>query len=101
LIEKYPAVRDQMKAAVLVAERRWNVLLNNGIDIRLPEEGADQALATLVKLDHDDKLLTRDIAVVDLRLPDRVSVRLSDDAAAARLDALNKEKKARKKGGAA
>jgi cell division protein FtsQ len=100
-LEKYPLIRNQMRAAVLVAERRWNVMLNNGIDVRLPEEGVDTALATLVKLDQDDKLLSRDIAAVDLRLPDRVSVQLSDEAAAARLDALNKEKKAKKKAGAA
>ena len=37
LLDKYPLVRDQMRAAVLVAERRWNVVLKNGIDVRLPE----------------------------------------------------------------
>ena len=46
------------------------------------------------------KELTREIAVVDLRLPDRVSVRLSDEAAAARAEAL-KAKNPKKKGGAA
>jgi cell division protein FtsQ len=90
-----------MRAAVLVAERRWNIVLKNGVDIRLPQVDAEQALDTLVELDRDKKLLSRDIAVVDLRLPDRVTVRLSDDAAAARQDALNKDKKSKKKGGAA
>jgi cell division protein FtsQ len=90
-----------MRAAVLVAERRWNVVLKNGIDVRLPETEVEQALSTLVTLDRNNKLLSRDITVVDLRLPDRVTVRLSDDASAARQDALNKDKKARKKGGAA
>jgi len=100
LLEKYPLVRSQMHAAVLVAERRWNVVLKNGIDVRLPETGVEQALDTLVQLDRDNKLLSRDIAVVDLRLPDRVTVRLSDEAAAARAEAL-KAKYPKKKGGAA
>jgi cell division protein FtsQ len=100
MLDKYPLVRDQMRAAVLVAERRWNVILNNGIDVRLPEEDADAALALLVKLDHDDSLLSRDITAVDLRLPDRVTVQLSDEAAAARAEAL-KSKYFKKKGGAA
>jgi cell division protein FtsQ len=100
LLDKYPAVRGQTRAAVLVAERRWNVVLNNGIDVRLPEDGLEQALDTLVQLDRDKKLLTRDIAAVDLRLPDRVTVRLSDEAFAARQDAL-KDKKTKKKAGAA
>jgi cell division protein FtsQ len=100
LLDKYPLVRDQMHAAVLVAERRWNIALKSGLDIRLPEIGVEQALDTLVQLDRDNKLLSRDIAVVDLRLPDRVTVRLSDEAAAARLEAL-KARNAKKKGGAA
>ena len=98
LLDHYPGLRDQMRAAILVAERRWNLLLKNGIDIRLPETGIDAALATLVELDHDKGLLTRDIAGVDLRLPDRVSVQLSDAAAGAREDAA-KDKKTKRKGG--
>ena len=100
LLDKYPLVRGRLRAAVLVAERRWNVMLNNGIDVRLPESGVEHALDTLVRLDHDKKILTRDIAAVDLRLPDRVTVRLSDEAFAARQDAL-KDKKTKKKAGAA
>jgi cell division protein FtsQ len=100
LLDNYPLVRDQMYAAVLVAERRWNVVLKNGIEVRLPETDNDKALGKLVQLDRDNKILSRDIAVVDLRLPDRVSVRLSDEAAAARAEAL-KAKNPKKKGGAA
>jgi len=100
LLDNYPLVRDQMYAAVLVAERRWNVVLKNGIEVRLPETDNDKALGTLVQLDRDKRILSRDIAVVDLRLPDRVSVRLSDEAAAARAEAL-KAKNPKKKGGAA
>ena len=100
LLEKYPLVRNQMHAAVLVAERRWNVVLANGIEVRLPETDVEQALDTVVQLDRDNKLFSRDIAVVDLRLPDRVTVRLSDEPAAARIEAL-KAKNAKKKGGAA
>jgi cell division protein FtsQ len=100
LLDKYPLLRNQMHAAVLVAERRWNIVLTNGIEVRLPEIDAEQALDTVVQLDRDNKLLSRDIAMVDLRLSDRVTVRLSDDAAAARLEVL-KAKNAKKKGGAA
>jgi cell division protein FtsQ len=97
LIERYPDIRDQMRAAVLVSERRWNLRLKNGIDVELPEDGVAQALDRLVALDRDKKLLSRDITLVDLRLPDRVTVRLSDAAAAAREDALKPKKP--KKGG--
>jgi cell division protein FtsQ len=99
-LDKYPSIRDQLRAAVLVAERRWNVMLKNGIDVQLPATGLEQALDTLVKLDRDSKILSRDVATIDLRLADRVTVRQSDEAAAARLEAL-KGKNQKKKGGAA
>ena len=37
LLDRYPAMRDFVRACVLVGERRWNLRLKNGIDVRLPE----------------------------------------------------------------
>ena len=65
--------------------------------MQLPETNVARALDRLVALDRDKKLLSRDITMVDLRLPDRVTVRLSDAAAQARDEALQSKKK--KKGG--
>jgi cell division protein FtsQ len=98
VIEQFPEVRDQMRAAVLVAERRWNLKLKSNIDVRLPETGVERALATLMQLDREKKLLSRDITAIDLRLPDRVTVRLTDELWAER-EALKKPPK--KKGGSA
>ena len=100
IVDRYPDIRSAVRASVLVAERRWNLRLNNGIDVRLPEANVEQALYRLVALDRDKKLLSRDIVAVDLRLPDRVTVQLSDAAAAQRADALKKEKAAKKGGNA-
>ena len=100
LLDRYPELREQVRAAVLIGERRWNLRLRNGIDVRLPESGAAGALATLAGLDREKKLLSRDIVWIDLRLPDRVTVELSEAAAAQRAEAL-KDKKPAKKGGAA
>jgi len=97
MLDRLPAeLREQVKASVFVAERRWNLRLSNGLDIRLPEVEPDRALEHLVELDRDKQLLSRDILTVDLRLADRVTVRLSDAAAQARLDA--QKAKAKKKG---
>lgn len=98
LIGQHPEISGSIAASVLVAQRRWNLRLKNGIDIRLPETEVEGALATLVSLDREKKLLSRDIAAIDLRLPDRVTVRLSDEAAQAREEAL--KPKAKRKGGA-
>ncbi|HEX5507360.1 MAG TPA: cell division protein FtsQ/DivIB [Pseudolabrys sp.] len=97
LMNEYRDIAGQVASSVLVADRRWNLNLKNGVEIRLPETGVRQALDTLVRLDRDKKLLSRDITAVDLRLADRVSVRLSDEAAAARAEAF-KPKKPKRKG---
>jgi cell division protein FtsQ len=99
LLDRYPQIRDQVRASILVGQRRWNLRLKNGLDVRLPEVGVASALERLVALDHEGKLLTRDIVAVDMRLADRVTVRLSDAAAQVRLD--NAKDKKPKKGGKA
>jgi cell division protein FtsQ len=95
-LAKYPSIRSQVKAIIYVSERRWNLRMADGVDVRLPENDVERALATLTKLDRDEKLFTRDITAVDLRLPDRLTVRLSEDAAKARADMLKDKEKARK-----
>jgi len=99
LLDRHPAMRDFVRATVLVGERRWNLRLKNGIDVQLPESGIAAALESLVTLDREKNLITRDIVAIDLRLPDRVTVRLSDAAAQARAEAL--KDKSKKKGGSA
>ncbi len=73
-----PTIAEQMRAAVLVAGRRWDLHLDNGVTVKLPEKGVGRALAELVKLDTEQKLLSRDVVVIDLRLPDRVTLRLPE-----------------------
>ncbi|MCP9630674.1 FtsQ-type POTRA domain-containing protein [Rhodopseudomonas palustris] len=98
LLARYPQIQAQARAVALVGERRWNVWLSSGLVIRLPEQDVGNSLATLSKLDQEDKLFSRDITAIDMRLPDRLTVRLSDDAAKAR-EELFKDKKSKKKAG--
>jgi cell division protein FtsQ len=98
LLARYPQVQTATRAAIFVGERRWNLRLKDGIDIRLPEDDVGNALATLSKLDKEDRLFSRDIVAIDMRLPDRLAVQLSDEAAKAREEAF-KDKKSKKKAG--
>jgi cell division protein FtsQ len=99
LLARYPQVRAATKAVIFVGERRWNLRLKDGLDVRLPENDVGNALAALSKLDKEDRLFSRDIVAIDMRLPDRLTVQLSDDAAKARED-LFKDKKPKKAGNA-
>jgi cell division protein FtsQ len=99
LLARYPQVHAATKAAVFVGERRWNLRLKDGLDIRLPENDVGNALAALTRFDKEEKLFSRDIVAVDMRLPDRLTVQLSEDAAKAR-DDLFKARKPKKAGDA-
>jgi cell division protein FtsQ len=104
VLNRQPVIARLVEASVLIAERRWSLHLKSGIEVLLPENDPARALQALAELNHTKKLLSRDIVTVDLRLADRVTVRLSDGAAAARADALKaaeKDKKAKRKGGEA
>ncbi|WP_407119941.1 cell division protein FtsQ/DivIB [Bradyrhizobium sp. STM 3561] len=100
LLARYPQVKSITKAAIFVGERRWNLRLKDGLDIRLPEQDVGNALAMLSKLDKEDRLFSRDIVAVDMRLPDRLVVQLSEDAAKAREEQF-KDKKKKKAGDSA
>ncbi|PKQ03137.1 MAG: cell division protein FtsQ [Alphaproteobacteria bacterium HGW-Alphaproteobacteria-11] len=78
-----PQLLQRVRAFVRVSGRRWNLRLENGVDVKLPESGVAKALADLVAHDARHRILSRDIVAVDLRLPDRVSVELAADAGSA------------------
>lgn len=77
LLATEPELARQVTAAVRVGGRRWNLRMEPGIDVRLPEEGAVEAWQMLGRLDREQGLLSRDLVVIDLRQPDRLLVRPS------------------------
>jgi cell division protein FtsQ len=93
VLDEVPDIKARVRAAVLVAQRRWNLALDNGVLVRLPEEDPGKALAALATLEGQAKVLEKDVLIADLRMPDRVAFRLSEDAAAARAAVLAKKPK--------
>jgi cell division protein FtsQ len=91
LIEAAGPLKGRIRAGTLVSGRRWTLKMDNGIDVRLPEQGAAEALARLGKLEREHKILDKDVLAIDLRMADRVVVRLTEEAAAARADAMKKK----------
>jgi len=80
-----PAIQQRVVAAVRVGNRRWNLLMKSGMHIELPEDHAQVALQRLMDLQRDHAMLDRPLAVIDMRLPDRLVLRpvptLNTDAA--------------------
>ena len=76
LLNGYPAIRSRVRSAIRVSGRRWNLRLDSGIDIKLPDNREEEALHRLLVLDDRHRLLVRDIATIDLRIPDRMFIGL-------------------------
>ncbi len=93
LMANFDGLAGQVQAYVLVSERRWNIVMRNGVVVKLPEGDMTQALATLDEAQADHRLLERQIAIVDLRLPDRMTLRLTSEAATARLAVVSEREK--------
>ena len=75
LLQRHPLTALAMQAAVRVSERRWDLYLQPKVIVRLPEKNLSAALERLAGLIHDQHLLERSIAAVDLRmLPDRIII---------------------------
>ncbi len=87
----HPAIKSRVVAAVRVGERRWNLRMKNGGDVLLPEGAELPALAKLAELQATESLLDRPLAVVDMRLPDRLVVRPQSTAPTAATPAAGKK----------
>jgi cell division protein FtsQ len=72
-----PTVAARFRAAVWVGERRWNLFLDDGLEIRLPEEDLPAALHRLAQLDAETQLLARELSLIDMRQPDKLVLRRS------------------------
>lgn len=96
-VSNYPEVASRARGYILVAGRRWDLKLDNGVIVRLPEFGVDEALGELVKLDGESGLLSRDILALDMRNSDRLVVQMTPEAAERRTAELAERAKAAKK----
>ena len=70
---------DEVRGLVLVGGRRWNIVLKSGQVIMLPEKKSEQAVQKILILDKAEKILSRDIAVFDFRLPYRITLRFPEN----------------------
>jgi cell division protein FtsQ len=80
-LEVTPNLLLRVKAAARVGQRRWNLYLDSGITIQLPEKDVEAALARLDALDASQQLLSKGIRNVDLRMSGRVIVGVAEVAA--------------------
>lgn len=71
----------RLRGLVRVGERRWDVVLDGGQRILLPEAGPVRALERVIVLDDVQDMLSRDLVAVDMRLAARPTIRMNTAAA--------------------
>jgi cell division protein FtsQ len=77
MLGREPALAARVTAAVRVDDRRWNLRIDDSIEVLLPEENPDAAWAQLAAFERRNNLLKRDVQRVDMRLPGRLVVRVN------------------------
>ena len=74
ILRTEPELFAEVWAVTFQSERRWDVHLRNGIRVRLPETDPRTAWSKLAIIDHSKRITDRDLAVIDLRVPDQMIV---------------------------
>lgn len=80
-LDQVPKVKRHVTAAARVGERRWTLYLDNGITVALPQKDPAKALEALAELDRSQKILSKGIKSIDLRLADEMIVELPEPVA--------------------
>ena len=76
-------LRKRVRGLVRMGERRWDIVLDRDQRILLPDDGAVAALDRVIALNDAQDMLSRDVAVVDMRNAERPTLRMNEEAAAA------------------
>lgn len=75
-----PDLAARVTAAIRVGERRWNLRIDNAVDVLLPAEETSGAWSRLASLERSNAILKREVQTIDMRLPDRLVLRVAPEA---------------------
>lgn len=90
---KYPDLFARVRSSVWVGKRRWDMNLTSGIRIKLPEKGPDLAWDRLYEYEAAEKVLTREVLIIDFRQQGKTIVRLTPQEAERRRRLNESDKK--------
>jgi len=81
-LELAPDLAADIKTVVRVGARRWDLLFNSGIRVKLPDDSgvvynSISAWERFVRLETKHHLLAREVSVIDMRIADRLIIRVT------------------------
>ncbi len=81
ILQAHPAIFGRLEAAIYVGQRRWDLQLKDAPRLQLPEQAVSAALDWADRMQQDERLFDRRLAVVDLRVSGRVAFQIAPDPA--------------------
>jgi cell division protein FtsQ len=72
-----PELYREVASASRIGERRWNIRFKNGVELKLPEQGSNDAWQNFARIEQEQHILEHAIKSVDMRLADRVFIKLA------------------------
>ena len=97
LAARHDGLVERVSAYVRVSDRRWDIVFDTGLRLKLPEKGAGRALTRFALLEAEHELLARPLVVADLRTPGRTTLRLTPEVAEERTKAAKEHLAAMRK----
>lgn len=76
-LEGVPVLKERVRAAARVGQRRWTLFLDNGLTIALPEKDPVSAMQLMARLEKKERLLEKGVKNIDLRLDGRVTIAIA------------------------
>jgi cell division protein FtsQ len=74
ILKTEPELFSEVWAVNYKSQRRWDVHLKNGMEVRLPEIDSISAWSRLAIIERKKQIMDRDLAVIDLRVPQQLVV---------------------------
>ncbi len=75
MLRSEPELMERVDSAMWVGGRRWNVFLENGVSVRLPEEQPEEAWHRLGEYQRVHALLSKNVRSIDMRFPEKLILR--------------------------
>ncbi|AIL12701.1 hypothetical protein IM40_02870 [Candidatus Paracaedimonas acanthamoebae] len=85
ILRDFPSIIGRVTGAIYLGKRRWDLMLDNRLKLKLSEERIKQSLIQFVKMEEGRKISDKNIVAIDLRFEDKVYFQLAPEAAEIKL----------------
>lgn len=85
ILRDFPSIIGRVTGAIYLGKRRWDLMLDNRLKLKLGEERIKQGLVQFIQMEESRKISDKNIVAIDLRFEDKVYFQLAPEAAEVKL----------------